>query len=459
MTSDRHLHLHPVAAVAEAFGGLRDLAVPLVIGVVAGGRGSSLSAIGLGVLGVAAAAVLGIARWRSTRYAVDDRALYFRAGIFSPDETVVPLDRIQSVDTVAGPIQRVFGVTGLQVQTAGGGEDAEVVLSALSAAAARELRAALRHPDTGASSAGRRLRGAGLLATALTAPQVGVVLPVVGGLFGALQNGLAGESVAVVRSVNSVHEVVLVVLGLLACAWALSTLGAIVAFAGFEVHPVEGRLRIRRGLLQRRAVSVPVNRIDGVQIVESLLRRPFGLVTLRLEITSLGGSETAERTLFPLLRRDEVEAFLEDFVPDLAGALALQERPPRRARRRFLTRPLLAAAAAGAALVVALPAAWPAAPVLLAVAAVAGLDAYAAAGVRIDATRVVVRGRHGAARVTLIARRRRVQRLVVSRSPLQRRAGLASFSVTVARGTRLAIRHLERAQAAALLGRLAPPQT
>jgi putative membrane protein len=51
-----------------------------------------------------------------------------------------------------------------------------------------------------------------------------------------------------------------------------------------------------------------------------------------------------------------------------------------------------------------------------------------------------------------------VQRLAVSRSPLQRRAGLASFSVTVARGTRIAIRHLERAHAAALLGRLAPPQ-
>ena len=38
--------------------------------------------------------------------------------------TVVPIDRIQSVDTIAGPIQRLFGITGLRVQTAGGGKDA-----------------------------------------------------------------------------------------------------------------------------------------------------------------------------------------------------------------------------------------------------------------------------------------------------------------------------------------------
>jgi putative membrane protein len=55
-----------------------------------------------------------------------------------------------------------------------------------------------------------------------------------------------------------------------------------------------------------------------------------------------------------------------------------------------------------------------------------------------------------------VARRRRLQRLAVSRTLLQRRADLASFSVTVARGTRLAIRHVERPLAADLLARLAP---
>ncbi|MCZ4494021.1 MAG: hypothetical protein JWP53_2952 [Conexibacter sp.] len=446
MTSETH-RLHVAAAIEQAIKALSDVAVPLLIGLVAGGRHSSFSAILLGLLGVGAAAAIGITRWRATTYRVTDRALHFRSGVFSPDETVVPIDRVQAVDTIAGPIQRLFGVSGLQVQTSGGGEKAEVVLSALSDDRARELRAALGHADEAEQTQRRRrLTMGALLVTALTAPQLGVVLPVVGGLFGLLQNGLVGQSETWLRNVNSVHEVVLIALGLLLAAWALSFAGSVVAFSGFEIQRADQRLRIRRGLLQRRAVSVPVARVDGVQVVESVLRRPFGLVTLRLELTSLGGRETAQRTLFPLMPRRDVEPFLATFLPELGGSLALQQHPPGPARRRYVLRPVLVALVPAAALVVAVPAAWPAAPVLVALAVVLGLDAFAAAGLRLDPDdgRVVLRARHRAARITLVARRRRVQELGVSRTVFQRRAQLATVSIAVARGTRLAVRHVDQ---------------
>jgi len=292
--------------------------------------------------------------------------------------------------------------------------------------------------------------------TALTAPQLGVLLPVVGGLFGLLQNGLLGAGETEVRNIDTMHEVVLVAAGLLLAAWVLSFLGAVVAFSGFEVEQVDGRLRIRRGLLQRRAVSVPVGRIDGVQVVESPLRRPLRLVTLRLEITSLGGAEAAARTLFPLMHRAEVEPFLETFLPELAGPLAVDERPPDRARRRYLTVPVLAALAVSAVLIALWGAAWPAAPVLVAAAVLSGLDAFAAGGVRLHEgdARVVLRARRRGSRVTLVARRRRLQELHLSRSPLQRRAGLATVSIAVARGTRLGVRHVEHALAGTVLARL-----
>lgn len=461
MSSDAPRRLHVAAAVHEAVRGLSDIALPLIIGLVAGGRSSSLHAIGLGLLGVIAAAAIGIARWQATSYRVDGRALHFRSGVFSPDETVVPLERIQAVDTIAGPIQRLFGVTGLHVQTPGGGKDGDVVLSALSSRAAADLRAALGHADQHVATVGKRLSLPALLLTALTAPQLGIVLPVVGGIFGALQNGLLGAGETAVKNINSTHEVVIIAVLLLSAAWLLSFLGAVVAFSGFELQHAEGRLRIRRGLLQRRAVSVPAGRVDGVQIVESPLRRPFGLVTLRLEVTSLGGREAAARTLFPLMHRAEVEPFLATFLADFAGSLAVDERPPRRARRRYVTAPLLAAVAVGAALLVALPTAWPVVPVLLAVAVISGLDAFAAAGVRLHPgdARVVVRARRRGSRVTLIARRRRLQELGVSRSVLQRRAGLATVSLVVARGTRLGVRHVERPLAASVIARLTATAT
>jgi putative membrane protein len=439
--------LHVAAALGEALGAVRDVALPLLIGIVAGGR-SSASAVLIGLAGAVVAAIIGTARWRATRYAVAGGALHFRSGVFSPDETVVPLARIQAVDTVTGPVQRVFGVTGLHVQTPGGGEDGDVVLTALSARAAGALRTALGHPDQGDSSLHVRLGMAGLLAAALTGPQLGVLVPIVGGAFGLLQNGIVGEreGASWIRDINTPRDVVLVVLAVVAVAFVLSFLGAVVAFSGFEVRRIDDRLRLRRGLWQRRAVSVPVARIDGVQIVASPLRRPFGLVTVRLEATSLGDRQTAARTFFPLMRASAVEGFLERFVPEVAGPLAPTERPPRRARRRFLTVPVLAALALCAVLVALVPAAWPAVPVLLALAVAIGIDAYTLAAFAIDDAggRVLARAWRRGSSVTLVARRRRLQEHRLSRSPFQRRAGLASLSITVARGSRVGVRHLER---------------
>jgi putative membrane protein len=446
MTTDAR-RLHVAAAIGEALGAVRDVAVPLLIGIFAGGR-SSLSAVLIGLAGAVVAAIIGIARWRATSYRVAGGAIHFRSGVFSPDETVVPLARIQAVDTVTGPVQRVFGVTGLHVQTPGGGEDGDVVLKALSARAADELRTALGHPDRGDSSLHVRLGMAGLLAAALTAPQLGVLVPIVGGAAGLLQNGLVGErqGLSLLRDIDSPHEIVLAVLAVVAVAFVLSFLGAVVAFSGFEVRRIDDRLRLRRGFWQRRAVSVPVARIDGVQIVASPLRRPFGLVTVRLEATSLGDRETAARTLFPLMRARDVEAFLERFAPEVAGTLTLDERPPRRARRRYLTVPVLAALAVAAVLIALVPDAWPAAPVLLTLAVAAGIDAYTLAAFTIDDAggRVLARTWRRGSSVTLVARRRRLQEHRLSRSPFQRRAGLASLSITVARGSRVGVRHLER---------------
>ncbi|HET6508716.1 MAG TPA: PH domain-containing protein [Baekduia sp.] len=436
--------LHFAAAVGEALGALRDVAVPLLIGLVVRGTGSSTSAILIGLAGALGAAVIGTIRWQATSYAVTDRALHFKSGVFSPDETVVPLQRIQAVDTVTGPVQRLFGVSGLHVQTPGGGEDGDVVLPALSRRAAARLRAALGHPDTGTAGLHVRLTAGRLVAAALTSPQLGVLLPVVGGAFGLLQSSSMAEGVRLLRDIDTWHQVLVALALLLAAAFLVSFLGALIAFSGFEVRMVDDRLRIRRGFWERRAVSVPLARIDGVQIVSSPLRRPFGLVALRLEATSLGEREAVGRTLFPLMRQDEVGPFLARVAPELAGPLTTTERPPRRALRRFLTARVAIALALSAVLVALAPSAWPAAPALIAIAIVFGIDAYNLAGLRVDGPRVVLRTRRLGSRVTLIARRRRLQSHALSRTPFQRHAGLATLAVTVARGTRVHVRHLER---------------
>ena len=91
----------------------------------------------------------------------------------------------------------------------------------------------------------------------------------------------------------------------------------------------EDRIRIRRGLISRNEATVPVGRVRAVRVVEGLLRRPFGLCALTVEVTGYADEASAARTLFPLVRVRDVRAFLDEFLPEMADDVGALERPPR----------------------------------------------------------------------------------------------------------------------------------
>ena len=423
--------LHPAEIVLAAVDNLREIVLAAVVGLLVGSGSGGMSpvlALAIGLGGVALALATGYVRWTSTTYRVAGGALHFRRGVLSPDETTIPIARIQAIDTTQGPIQRLFGVQELHVQTAGGGSGGEIVLRAVSDPVARELRGVAGLPDPEDVDLPEwRLGLGGLVVTALTAPQIGVILPVLGGLAAAGNDALSGQSGERLldRVPSDAGGIALIVAALAAAALLISFLGAIVAFSGFVLVRDGERLRIRRGLLQRRAASIPLARIHGIDLVESLLRRPFGLATLRVETAGYRSEQAAAQTLVPLLPTARAHALLQEFVPGLAAETEPLQRPPRRARRRYALPGALAGAVAGGVVTAIWPWAWPVLPALALLGGLEGLLRWRAAGWRLDGSRIVIR-RRLLARRTLIARVDRLQEHELSVSPFQRRgaAGL-----------------------------------
>ncbi|KUL26894.1 PH domain-containing protein [Actinoplanes awajinensis] len=69
-------------------------------------------------LGLAYLLVMPIWRYRVHRWETTDEAVYAVSGWFWQRSRIAPVARLQTVDTVSGPIQRLFGLTGLVVTTA-----------------------------------------------------------------------------------------------------------------------------------------------------------------------------------------------------------------------------------------------------------------------------------------------------------------------------------------------------
>jgi putative membrane protein len=456
--------LHRAGIAIYALAALREAAFPLLalfaVAVLGGGFDAAALARGLtfAVLGAVLSTILGYWRWYTTTWRVSADGIHHRRGVVSIKETDIPLGRIQSLDLEQGPVQRLFGVQALHVQTGGGGARGEIVLEALGHEDVRALRALVAegHPELERAEprpiVERRLTRGRLLVAALTAGQIGVLLPALAGA-GQLAENLVGNDPSSVRvEIDGVGQLLLVLAALIAAAWLLSVLGAVVAFAGFTAGRDRDRLRIRRGFLQRRDATIPVPRVRAVKVVEGVLRRPFGLATLRIEVIGHAKEAAAAQTLFPLLRLGEIRPFLDELLPELADDLGGLQPLPRRARRRYVLPPAALGLAAGALAWWLTPAGpW---PLLAAVPAGAyGAVRFGAAGWRLDGGRLAVRSLR-LARTTVLAPAAHRESHAIAQNLLQRPADLADLEVAFGKNTEARVRHLDAATATGLWQRL-----
>ena len=60
-------------------------------------------------------------RYDTTWYVLSDRSVRIRRGIWTITETTITFENVQDVKIDQGPIQRVYGISDIVIQTAGGG--------------------------------------------------------------------------------------------------------------------------------------------------------------------------------------------------------------------------------------------------------------------------------------------------------------------------------------------------
>ncbi|MEW1795466.1 PH domain-containing protein [Streptomyces niveus] len=75
-------------------------------------------AAAVAVLGLACAVVMPLVWFRIHRWEVTDEAVYTRTGYFWQEWRIAPMSRIQTVDTVRGPLEQVFKLSTVVVTTA-----------------------------------------------------------------------------------------------------------------------------------------------------------------------------------------------------------------------------------------------------------------------------------------------------------------------------------------------------
>lgn len=296
----------------------------------------------LGVIIVGSLIGLGFSTlaWSRTKYGLSDESVFLHSGILFRQQRHVRLDRMQTVDVTQPLLARITGFAALKIESAGGA-GSNLTLQFLREDTAQQLRndllarAAGLRPGRGAAGqvrtagAGTATGAAGAAGTvpggvaAPEAPERAVLTLTAARLLGSLALSMTivflllffiGLVVVVIVTGNYgvLFGVGAPMLGGAAYWWG--------RFAGefsFRVATSPDGIRVRQGLLETKARTIPPGRVQAVQLVQAPMWRFKGWWRISVNIAGYGPEETTSTVLYPVATEQEAAQLLYLVQPDL----------------------------------------------------------------------------------------------------------------------------------------------
>jgi putative membrane protein len=436
--------------------------VPVLVALLVFGTGDTWRVL-LSAAVIVLLVLRGLFGWLTTRYRITESQVELHSGLISRKRKAVPRDRIRTADLTAKFGHRLFGLSAIRIGTGqhSKGKADGLLLDAVPVPEAERLRVVLLRRGTPEHDAGSDTEPAedqGTLIAGLDrswlrfAPLSVSGLLSIGAVIGVLMN-VANEADVRISRIAVVTDVVrwaqetapaLVIVLAVAAVLVLAVLGSllkyVLQYTGYRLtRQGDQTLRVTRGLLTTRSVSIEEKRLRGVQVGEPMLLRAGRGAKVSAVTTGLS-KEHGGSLLLPPAPRAEAHRVAADVLhlPEPPTATDLIRHPPRALARRLVRAIGGALVVEVALLLTVLVWDWPlgvamAWLVALPLAAWLGVDRYRRLGHAL--TEVYLVSRTGSLDTKTVALQRDgIIGWRIKRTWFQRRTGLMTVTATTAAG-------------------------
>ena len=442
---------HPVAAVSQVFETIKQNFVTLIILFFIGTSNTEGYFLYFLAAGIGLSLFAGVFGWWVFRYRVKDDELQIRKGVFVKNNIYMSKDRIQVIDITEGLIQRLFGLVKVEIKTAGGGTESATI-SAITREEAEALRTELRKKNGQVATEAEdgladeqdeeeildtwKLPNKDLVYAAFTSGNFGLIASILGAVSGQLNEVINEETIEYLYEIlpgfNNVTMIITVVVAIIVVSWTLSFLGVIFNYSDFRLQKTKKELIITSGLIERKHITIPFDRIQAVRFVEGVIRQPFGYGMVYVESAGFNQTQKGRSIVIaPYLAADAFSTFLSDFLPEYQEP-EYEITPKPKVKFRYIRRPAYL-------ILLALPIVWFLLDygwllgLMLPLMGFLGWLRYRDAAIGINEEYIRSRFRN-ISRTTAISKRIRVQNVELSQNPFQKRKQVYSLSTTVASG-------------------------
>lgn len=347
--------LHPAAILFNFLKVIREFLFAIILGFITFRNESFFYFILIASVLIILMISYSVASWYRYTYRIEEDELRIEYGILIRKKRFISINRIQSIDLTASVIHRFLKLVRVKIETAGSGLGSEASLTAVKLSEGEQLRSELKRERVSADQTEevvenqapvRKITFKRLFLSGTTSGSIGIIAAIFAFVFSEMEQFIPDNIYeSTINWVIGLSIVILIVLGVLVLIllWVLGIAGTMIKYGNFTITKNEKELFITRGLLEKKQLTIPLSRIQAVGIEESLIRQPLGYVTVFAQIAggSMRKGEEFPTVLFPILKKSEVEDFLQEFLPDYASQHDSMTLLPKRALKFYLFRPML----------------------------------------------------------------------------------------------------------------------
>ncbi|MGE6614105.1 PH domain-containing protein [Peribacillus sp. NPDC076916] len=446
--------LHPIAVLLNIIKSIKELVIPFLLVVVIPGKNEGIPGwIQPLVIAIIILFIIGNAflQWLRFTYRLEEGEFRIESGVFVRKKRYIKYDRIHSIDISEGIVQRIFSLVKLNIETAGGSQ-ADAVLSAIRKSDADRINAFISEEknannpfdkdknevaDNAKSSSVFKQTLPQLFVMAATSGAVGVFLSGAIAFISQFDEMIPFERIF--KDYEDFIEMGTIILTLFALVallvvYVLATLSMVIKYASFTVIKTDEEIVISRGLLEKRQLTIPIHKIQGIRIMENLIRKPLGLATVYIEYAggSMEDKESLSIMLFPLIRKKHLHEKILEILPVYETTTEMTPIPKRALSRYVFHKFLYLIPIIGALVWFFRP--WGYLSLLLVPLAIFwAYMQYRDAGWNIEGDLLILSSRFFS-KQTLIMQRSRIQSITYKKSWFQNRKELATISASVKSG-------------------------
>lgn len=288
--SPRRLHVASILISGLAY--LRHGVWPLILTVMTSTKSGESKIMLILVVGGAVVGLLGfvapVFSYFFTNYRISEDSLIVNSGFIWRRTRVIPLARIQNVNTRQNLLHRLMGAAAVMVETAAG-HGVEAELAAVSRADSIELQNALLQRKSKSEQPATEAEPPALFQ--LTPKQLFVagalsnrLMYIVAGIAGVFQfdevvDRFIDPIEKLAHRLSPVQAVLLSIASFFALflvGWLLSVIYSLSRFYGFRMERHPKGLKLTYGLFTKIQSVVPLGRVQSLRIAQPLLYQPFG---------------------------------------------------------------------------------------------------------------------------------------------------------------------------------------